>query len=68
MIKRTSISSKDLIEDITPAINEATVEVIEVYCSHFGCGYKLSPLEKLYTDRCPEHNKKKPVTFFDGRL
>lgn len=31
-------------------------------CKHFGCGKKLIPQEKLFSDRCFEHNRESKLT------
>lgn len=67
MIKPKHIDSKIDIKKHPKLINEETLEVIDVYCSFFGCNQKLTSQQKLFGDRCPEH----PVQvkqFFNGKL
>jgi len=41
-----------------PPVNEVKLEITETYCSVFGCGKKLKPLETLYGNKCFEHTVK----------
>lgn len=43
-----------------PEINEDEIEIEEINCSFFGCGKVLSMREKMFGDRCINHqvNKK----------
>lgn len=36
------------------------------YCSHFGCGRKLTIEQQLYGNKCPEHQPKEVVSRTDN--
>ena len=43
---------------INKPVSEDTMQITQSYCSKFGCGQKLSPLETLYGNKCFEHTVK----------
>lgn len=74
MIKKKHISSKINLPFIQyqkgkiKPINEETLEIIDQYCSFFGCNKLLSSMEKLAGDRCFLHPRKESGKFFNSKL
>lgn len=66
--------SPETIEKIRSGKNRKSLEwiysqkPIEQYCSVFGCGNKLSLLEKLCGSRCINHTSSRKVEFYHGKL
>lgn len=51
-----------------PQIFEMTIEIPEEYCAHFGCGKKLSLIEKLAGKNCTGHMIKIHKLFHNGLI
>lgn len=51
-----------------PEIFEMSIEIPEEYCAHFGCGRKLSLIEKLAGIKCTGHMIKTKRLFHNGLI
>ncbi len=54
--------------DKAEPIDERILPISEICCSHFGCPIILSMTEKLFGNKCIEHQFKKKLYFHNGKL